>query len=236
MTGILYSIGVGPGDPELLTRKAERLIRSCPVLAAPGGRDSTSFRIAVQGDSRDCGEACLSLHLPMTRDQQVLKESHRVAAEQVAETLKSGQDVALLTLGDPSIYSTCIYIQNQIQAMGFSYQMVAGVPSFCAAAAALGESLTEADKPLRILPASYPCTEPELDARASSSDEKWQAVCKREAAFNGKGPLRTHQRRAELRDTGGSALSYAFPDGRHRRILFHIDRKRPVKQEGDKSI
>ena len=82
----------------------------------------------------------------------------------MAETLKSGQDVALLTLGDPSIYSTCIYIQNQIQAMGFSYQMVAGVPSFCAAAAALGESLTEADKPLRILPASYPCTEPELDA------------------------------------------------------------------------
>ena len=164
MTGILYSIGVGPGDPELLTRKAERLIRSCPVLAAPGGRDSTSFRIAVQAIPEIAEKPCLSLHLPMTRDQQVLKESHRVAAEQVAETLKSGQDVALLTLGDPSIYSTCIYIQNQIQAMGFSYQMVAGVPSFCAAAAALGESLTEADKPLRILPASYPCAEPELDA------------------------------------------------------------------------
>ena len=164
MAGILYSIGVGPGDPELLTRKAERLIRSCPVLAAPGGRDSTSFRIAVQAIPEIAEKPCLSLHLPMTRDQQVLKESHRVAAEQVAETLKSGQDVALLTLVDPSIYSTCIYIQNQIQAMGFSYQMVAGVPSFCAAAAALGESLTEADKPLRILPASYPCAEPELDA------------------------------------------------------------------------
>lgn len=151
MAGILYSIGVGPGDPELLTRKAERLIRSCPVLAAPGGRDSTSFRIAVQAIPEITEKPCLSLHLPMTRDQQVLKESHRVAAEQVAETLKSGQDVALLTLGDPSIYSTCTYIQNQIQAMGFSYQMVAGVPSFCAAAAALGESLTEADKPLRDL-------------------------------------------------------------------------------------
>ena len=164
MTGILYSIGVGPGDPELLTRKAERLIRSCPVLAAPGGRDSTSFRIAVQAIPEITEKPCLSLRLPMTRDPQVLKESHRLAAEQVAEVLKSGQDVALLTLGDPSIYSTCIYIQNQIQAMGFSYQMVAGVPSFCAAAAALGESLTEADKPLRILPASYPCAEPELDA------------------------------------------------------------------------
>ena len=96
MTGILYSIGVGPGDPELLTRKAERLIRSCPVLAAPGGRDSTSFRIAVQAIPEIAEKPCLSLHLPMTRDQQVLKESHRVAAEQVAETLKSGQDVALL--------------------------------------------------------------------------------------------------------------------------------------------
>ena len=164
MAGVLYSIGVGPGDPELLTRKAERLIRSCPILAAPGGRDSTSYRIAEQAIPEIAGKPCLSLHLPMTRDPEILQESHRVAAGQVAEELKKNQDIALLTLGDPSIYSTCMYIQNQIRAMGFSYQMVAGVPSFCAAVASLGESLTEADQPLRILPASYPCTEPELDA------------------------------------------------------------------------
>ncbi|WP_411655745.1 SAM-dependent methyltransferase [Anaeromassilibacillus sp. SJQ-1] len=74
----------------------------------------------------------------------------------VAEELKKNQDIALLTLGDPSIYSTCMYIQNQIRAMGFSYQMVAGVPSFCAAAASLGESLTEADQPCGFSPPLIP--------------------------------------------------------------------------------
>ncbi len=88
MAGVLYSIGVGPGDPELLTRKAERLIRSCPILAAPGGRDSTSYRIAEQAIPEIAGKPCLSLHLPMTRDPEILQESHRVAAGQVAEELK----------------------------------------------------------------------------------------------------------------------------------------------------
>lgn len=164
MAGILYSIGVGPGDPELLTIKAARLIRACPIIAAPDGRDSTAYRIAVQAVPEIAKKPCLSLHLPMTRDPHILEESHKAAAALVAETLQEGTDVALLTLGDPSIYSTCTYIQEQLHTMGLAYQMVAGVPSFCAAAAALGESLTEADRPLRILPASYPCAEPELDA------------------------------------------------------------------------
>ena len=164
MAGILYSIGVGPGDPELLTLKAARLIRACPVLAAPGGRDSVAYRIASQAIAEAAKKPCLSLHFPMAKDRALLEKSHLAAAEQVAEQLGNDRDVALLTLGDPSIYSTSLYIQKYIHAMGYEFQMVAGVPSFCAAAAALGKSLTEAGQPLRILPASYPCTAPELDA------------------------------------------------------------------------
>lgn len=163
MAGVLYCIGVGPGDPELLTRKAVRLIQSCPVAAAPGGATSVAYQIALQAVPELSQKSCLDLHLPMTKDQTLLRESHDRAAEQLLAVLERKQDVALLTLGDPSIYSTCMYLQERVQNAGCAVQIVPGVPSFCAAAAALGVSLTEADQPLRILPASYPCTESELD-------------------------------------------------------------------------
>lgn len=163
MAGVLYCIGVGPGDPELLTRKAVRLIQSCPVAAAPGGATSVAYQIALQAVPELSQKSCLDLHLPMTKDQTLLRESHDRAAKQLLAVLERKQDVALLTLGDPSIYSTCMYLQERVQNAGCSVQIVPGVPSFCAAAAALGVSLTEADQPLRILPASYPCTESELD-------------------------------------------------------------------------
>lgn len=163
MAGILYCIGVGPGDPELLTRKAVRLIQSCPAAAAPGGTKSVAYQIALQAAPELSQKSCLDLHLPMTKDPTVLRESHDRAAEQLLAALEQEQDVALLTLGDPSIYSTCMYLQERVQNAGCYVQVVPGVPSFCAAAAALGVSLTEADQPLRILPASYPCTESELE-------------------------------------------------------------------------
>ncbi|WP_195985117.1 precorrin-2 C(20)-methyltransferase [Clostridium sp. D33t1_170424_F3] len=163
MAGILYCVGVGPGDPELLTRKAARLIQSCPVAAAPGGTKSVAYQIALQAVPELSQKSCLDLHLPMTKDQTLLQESHDRAANQILAVLERKQDVALLTLGDPSIYSTCMYLQERVQNAGCSVQIVPGVPSFCAAAAALGVSLTEADQPLRILPASYPCTESELE-------------------------------------------------------------------------
>lgn len=163
MAGILYCIGVGPGDPELLTRKAVRLIQSCPVAAAPGGTESVAYQIALQAVPELSQKNCLDLHLPMTKDPVLLRERHNRAAEQLLAVLERKQDVALLTLGDPSIYSTCMYLQERVQNAGCSVQVVPGVPSFCAAAAVLGVSLTEADQPLRILPASYSCTESELE-------------------------------------------------------------------------
>lgn len=155
MRGILYGVGVGPGDPGLLTAKAIRTIRRCPVIAAPasGGGDGLALRIA--GEYIDEGKTVLLCDLPMTRDEQALRRSRERAADELCAHLDGGRDVAFLTLGDPSVYSTYMYLHRIILERGYEARMIPGVPSFCAAAAELGVSLCDGGEPLHILPASY---------------------------------------------------------------------------------
>ena len=158
MKGTLYGIGVGPGDPELITRKAERLIRACPVAAVPGeeAERSVAYRIAVQAVPELAEKEVLAIPMPMSRDASRVAAFHEAGAVRIAEILESGRDVAFLTLGDPTIYSTYIYLHRQIEQQGYPTEIVSGIPSFCAAAARLGESLAERDQTLHIIPSSYP--------------------------------------------------------------------------------
>ena len=149
--GKLYGIGVGPGDPELLTLKAVRLLRECDVVAAPDG-ERTAYQIARRFAE---GKPTLFCSLPMTRDKAAMAESHKAAADAVCATLDEGKTVAFLTLGDPSIYSTYWYIHRLIAARGYAAELVPGVPSFCAVAAALGDGLCEGSDRLLIVPASH---------------------------------------------------------------------------------
>lgn len=160
MNGILYGVGIGPGDPELITLKAVRIIEQCPVIAVPQtGKDRrVALSIAEQAVPRLHEKEILSLPFPMTRDTAVLEANRNAVATQLAAVLQQGKDVAFLTLGDPTIYSTYFYIHRRIQQQGFTAQMVAGVPSFCAVAAKLDLSLAQAEEPITIIPASYPCT------------------------------------------------------------------------------
>lgn len=154
MKGTLYGVGVGPGDPELLTLKAVRMIREAAVIAIPdsGTGEHVALDIAA---AHVQDQPILRLPLPMTRDQAAL-HLHRVnAADQICEQLAQGKDVAFLTLGDPTIYATYSYLHRMVEERGYSVKMIPGVPSFCAAAAALGMPLCEAGQPLHILPASY---------------------------------------------------------------------------------
>lgn len=157
MDGILFGVGVGPGDPELMTLKAARLIRECGVIAVPdsGAEQNTAYQIAVRAVPEIEKKRLLKLNLPMTRDARALESSRQRAAEEIAALLRQGENVAFLTLGDPSVFSTYSYLHVRVAAMGFKAQMVPGVPSFCAAAALLGESLTEAGSALHIIPAPY---------------------------------------------------------------------------------
>ena len=158
MTGTFYGVSVGPGDPELLTLQAVRLLRQCPVLAAPQTASGQMLALDIArralGSELD-GKTILPLQFAMSRDAAVLRASHETAASAVRPFLDAGQDVAMLNLGDVSIYATFGYLQEILQAQGYATAMAAGVPSFCAAAARLNQPLTGGmDAPLTIAPGS----------------------------------------------------------------------------------
>ena len=159
LTGTFYGVSVGPGDPELLTFQAVRLIRQCPVLAAPQTVSGQMLALDIArralGAELD-GKTILPLHFAMSRDPAVLQASHEAAADAVQAHLDAGTDVAMLNLGDVSIYATFGYVQELLQARGYAAAMAAGVPSFCAAAARLNRPLTDGmDIPLTIAPGSW---------------------------------------------------------------------------------
>lgn len=157
MKGTLYGVGVGPGDPRLMTYLAVETIIKCPVIAVPssGREGAVSYRIAA-GIVKGLDEKkCLELSTPMTKDRQVLGEAYGAAAEKIAAELEAGKDVAYLTLGDPTIYSTYIYIHRRVRELGYDVKIVNGVPSFCAASAELGDSLADRSEQLHIIPSTY---------------------------------------------------------------------------------
>lgn len=155
--GTLYGIGVGPGDPELMTLKAVRLIEEADVVAVPdnGTGESLAFEIASGALPALVLKPLVKLAMPMVRDKAVLAECHEAAAKTVAQLLEAGKNVAFLTLGDPTIYSTYIYVHKKVLALGYEAEIVPGVASFCAVAARLGISLAENAEAIHVIPASY---------------------------------------------------------------------------------
>ena len=152
--GTFYGVGIGPGDPELLTLKAIRILRECPVIAAPrtASGEMLALDIARQAVDLD-GKILLPMDFTMDRDPVKQHAAHEIAADLAEEYLRQGQDVAMLNLGDVSIYATFGYLQEILEERGFATAMVPGVPSFCAVAARLNIGLTEMNKPLHIVPA-----------------------------------------------------------------------------------
>lgn len=155
--GIAYGVGVGPGDPELMTLKACRLIRENDVIAVPGRspKDAVAYRIAAAAVPETADKELVAIDMPMVRDRELLKKSHRQAADTIERYLDQGKNVVYLTLGDPTIYCTFSYIQHILEEDGYTVALVSGIPSFCAAAARLGVSLAEWKEPLHVIPALH---------------------------------------------------------------------------------
>lgn len=157
MAGILYGVGVGPGDPELLTLKALRLIREHSIIAVPGEKiqESVAYQIVKGAYEKLDEKTLIPVAMPMTKDPAVLEQNHRKAAETVEQYLKAGEDVVFLTLGDPTVYSTYLYVHKRILEKGYEAEIVSGIPSFCAVAARLNMGLVEMAEPLHVIPATY---------------------------------------------------------------------------------
>ena len=157
MSGILYGLGVGPGDPELLTLKALRLIRENPVIAVPGNdiKASVAYQIVKGAYPKLDEKELIPVAMPMTKDRAVLEDNHNKAADAVESYLKQGKNVVFLTLGDPTIYSTYLYVHKRILERGYDVEIVSGITSFCAVAARLNMGLVEMAEPLHVIPATY---------------------------------------------------------------------------------
>lgn len=165
--GKLYGVGVGPGDKELLTVKAVRLLKECDVIAVPVTKngDKTAYDIAYEYIEN---KKILECSMAMTKNKQELAQVYKRVSDDIAALLDEGKNVAFVTLGDPTVYSTYMYINDIIKANGYETEIIPGITSFCAAAARLNTSLCERSEPLVILPASYKELKEGLDFKGNT--------------------------------------------------------------------
>lgn len=160
----MYGVSVGPGDPELLTIKAMNILKKVKVIAAPrtGGKKTMALDIVKQVVDLSKKEI-IYLDFEMKKDTEKLTSSHRKIANRIEEYLQEGIDIAMLNLGDASLYSTYSYIHDIVENDGFATITIPGVTSFCAAAALSGKSLTVMDMPMTIIPGGTSDFEKQLE-------------------------------------------------------------------------
>jgi len=156
---VIYAVGVGPGDPELLTRKAERIISQSPVIYAPtGAADAASYALSIVEHLLDRSrQEVISKVFPMLKKGPELQAAWEEAATEVIRLIDRGTDVAFITIGDPCLYSTFLYLYHIIrsQRADIPVEIIPGISSINAAAAAAGIPLGMAGERIAILPATY---------------------------------------------------------------------------------
>ncbi|MGN0182357.1 MAG: precorrin-2 C(20)-methyltransferase [Candidatus Ornithomonoglobus sp.] len=164
--GRLYGVGVGPGDRELITLKALRVLREADIIAVPLMRSGarTAYEIIEDyiGDKK-----IIEFLIPMTKDLERLEKNYTEISDKLEGYLRAGKNIAFITLGDVTVYSSYMQINRRISERGYETELVAGIPSFCAAAARLNTALCERDEPLVILPAGYEDIEKQLDMKGT---------------------------------------------------------------------
>ena len=157
MKGILYGIGVGPGDPELMTIKALRTIEACQIIILPTKKkeECYAFQIAGVMVPSILEKEILCMEFPMRKEKEILSRVHDQISHTIQTHLDDNKILGFLTMGDPSIYATYMYIHERIIKSGRRAKIISGIPSFCAAAAALGVSLGANQEEIHIIPGSY---------------------------------------------------------------------------------
>lgn len=188
-SGTLYGIGVGPGDPELLTLKAARRIARCPLLAYPCNPQGVSQARGVVAGHLQHQPDELPIPLAFDGDREAAALAYDQAADSLAMALQGGRDVALLCEGDPLLFGSFIYL---LQRLGdrFPVEVIPGIPALAASAAAARLPLTLGSQALALLP-------------GNSSDDDIRSALQRFATVVFYKPGRQRQRLLQLIDDAG---------------------------------
>lgn len=154
MKGKFYGIGVGPGDPELLTIKASKVLGQIDVVAVPESKKEVgSVALDIARPYLKEGVEIITLTFPMIRDEVAKAQIRRDNAMLITKEIKAGRNVAFLTLGDPMLYSTYIYLLENMGDMGIDIVSVPGIYSFSAISNLLNQPLVKGDESLAVISA-----------------------------------------------------------------------------------
>ncbi len=151
MTGKLYGVGIGPGDPELLTLKALRLIQGAPVLAYPAPDVGDSLARSIVAGHLPGGQIEYPIRIPMVTERFPAQDVYDKAARDIAEFLDAGQDVVVLCEGDPFFYGSFMYLFGRMME-GYEVEVVPGVSSLMACSAMVGAPLAARNDVMTIIP------------------------------------------------------------------------------------
>ncbi len=156
----LIGIGVGPGDPELLTLKAAKAIEDADIIMCPASnedRPSIAFSVVSPLIDKSKNQEIVKLIFPMTKDQDVLKQTWKRNAKIMAQQVLSGKNVVYLTVGDPYLYSTWIYMHRDLKANypEMNITVIPGIVSMFTFASKVGVSIAEGAEKVAIIPSCY---------------------------------------------------------------------------------
>lgn len=167
MAGKLWGVGLGPGDPDLLTLRAARLIGGADVVAYPALAGGDSFARSIAADLIPAGAREIVMDVPMTVERGPAQAAYDTGAAEIAAALEAGQDVVCLCEGDPFFYGSFMYLFARLSDR-FEVEVVPGVTSVSACAARSGMPLVARNERLTVLPGPLP--EPELRERIAGAE------------------------------------------------------------------
>ena len=170
----LICVGCGPGDPELLTVKAVNAIKNADVIMCPTskeGKPSIALSVVSSLIDKTQNQEIIKLIFPMTKDKDVLESTWKRNAKIMAEKVLSGKNVVYLTIGDPYLYSTWIYMHREIETNHpeLKISVIPGIVSMFTFASKIGVSIAEGAEKVAIIPSCYDLTSVKEIAKHSES-------------------------------------------------------------------
>ena len=165
MTGTIWGLGIGPGDPDMITLKALKILQNSPVIAYPALDTGSSLVRQIADPHITHGPREIAFRIEMGKDAGPVYDR---TADQIAQTARTGTDIAILCEGDPLFYGSFMYLSGRLGERGLRVKTVPGVSSLTACAAAAGTPLSARNDILKILPAPLP--NETLEAECTTGD------------------------------------------------------------------